>query len=303
MAFLQRHVKRMLAYSVICHVGIMLAGIGFLTSKGLAGAADVLLAHGLLAAGMFLTTGIVIAFFRSVDELQLHGRARGRPWLAALWFAAALGLAGPPYLGVYLGHSLIDDAASAAGRAWAPPLLWMAGAFASAALLRAGARIFLGLGTDADRLLAHEMKERPPARGMRLAILAPVTALPVVLGLAVSIVPGLAQRTEAAAERFRDRAAYASFVLHGSPAVHGPRLAFALEPASLASILYGTGATVLALVLAAWGLYRPELGGSRLLQAPARVLHAAHSGVIGDYVMWLTVGTALVGGIWVVTLR
>ena len=30
MAFLQRHLKRMLAYSVVCHIGIMLAGIGLL---------------------------------------------------------------------------------------------------------------------------------------------------------------------------------------------------------------------------------------------------------------------------------
>jgi multicomponent Na+:H+ antiporter subunit D len=147
------------------------------------------------------------------------------------------------------------------------------------------------------------MKERPPARGTRLTILAPVTALVVVLGLVISVVPGLPQRTEAAAERFRDRAAYASFVLHGSPAVHGPRPAFALEPASLASILYGIGATTLALALAAWGLYRPELGGSRLLLPPARALKAVHSGIIGDYVTWIVVGTALVGGVWAVTLR
>jgi hypothetical protein len=28
-----------------------------------------------------------------------------------------------------------------------------------------------------------------------------------------------------------------------------------------------------------------------------------HSGVIGDYVMWITVGTALVGGVWALLLR
>ena len=138
---------------------------------------------------------------------------------------------------------------------------------------------------------------------MRLSVLAPVTALVVVLGLVVSVVPSLPQRTEAAAERFHDRAAYAGFVLHGVPAVQGPRLAFALEPASLESLLYAAGATVLALALAAWGLYRPELGGSRLLLPPARALKAVHSGIVGDYVMWLTVGTALIGGIWAVTLR
>ena len=60
---------------------------------------------------------------------------------------------------------------------------------------------------------------------------------------------------------------------------------------------------MLALALATWGLYRPELGGSRLFLPPARALKALHSGIVGDYVMWLTVGTALIGGIWAVTLR
>ncbi|MBV8599752.1 MAG: NADH-quinone oxidoreductase subunit D, partial [Actinobacteria bacterium] len=134
MALLQRHLKRMLAYSVICHVGIMLAGIGLLGAKGLAGAADLLLAHGLLTAGMFLATGVCLGVLRSVDELHLHGRGARTRWLAVFWFAGAVGLAGPPYVGTYLGHSLIDDAA--AGRSWAPPLLWIAGALASASLLR-----------------------------------------------------------------------------------------------------------------------------------------------------------------------
>jgi hypothetical protein len=33
------------------------------------------------------------------------------------------------------------------------------------------------------------------------------------------------------------------------------------------------------------------------------VLHGAHSGVIGDYVLYVVVGTALVGGVWGLTLR
>jgi hypothetical protein len=32
-------------------------------------------------------------------------------------------------------------------------------------------------------------------------------------------------------------------------------------------------------------------------------LKAAHSGIFGDYVMWITVGTALLDGVWVVTSR
>jgi multicomponent Na+:H+ antiporter subunit D len=301
MAFLQRHLKRMLAYSVMCHIGIMLAGIGLLVTKGLAGTADLLLAHAFLVAGLFLATGVLLALLQSVDELQLRGKGRRLRWLAVIWFAAALGLAGPPYVGVWAGHALIDEAA--AGRPWVPPLLWIAGALASGSLLRAGARIFLGLGAERDPLLSPEMHERPPGRGTRLAVLAPATAIMVALGVIVSVVPGLTQRTEAAAERFRDRPAYAAFVLHGTPVPHLGRLPVALLPGSLESIVYGVGAVALALALAAFGLLRPQLGGSPLLLTPARALKAVHSGVVGDYVMWLTVGTALVGGIWAVSLK
>ena len=301
MAFLQRHLKRMLAYSVTCHIGIMLAGIGLLVPAGLAGTADLLLAHALLVAGLFLATGVLLALLRSVDELQLYGKGRRVRWLAALWFGAALGLAGPPYVGVWAGHALIDEAAS--GRPWIPPLLWIAGALASASLLRAGVRVFLGRGAERDPLLSPEMREQPPGRGTRLAILAPATAVTVVLGLLVSVVPGLTQRTEEAAARFSDRAAYASLVLRGAAAPHTAPLPFALEPTSLESVLYGIGAVLLAAALAAFGLVRPQLGGIPLLVAPARAVKAVHSGVIGDYVMWLTVGTAAIGGIWAVALR
>ncbi len=40
-----------------------------------------------------------------------------------------------------------------------------------------------------------------------------------------------------------------------------------------------------------------------MLGPPIGLLKTAHSGVIGDYVTWVTVGTALIGGIWAVTLR
>ena len=41
----------------------------------------------------------------------------------------------------------------------------------------------------------------------------------------------------------------------------------------------------------------------RILDPPVTVLKAWHSGVAADYVAWLTVGTALLGGIWALTLR
>ena len=103
--------------------------------------------------------------------------------------------------------------------------------------------------------------------------------------------------------RFSDRAAYASLVLRGAPAPHTAPLPFALEPASLESVLYGIGAVLLAAALAAFGLRRPQLGGIPLLVAPARAVKAVHSGVVGDYVAWLVFGFALLGGLFAFLLR
>jgi multicomponent Na+:H+ antiporter subunit D len=299
MAVLQRHLKRMLAFSVTCHVGIMLAGVGLLSADGLAGAADMLLAHGLLTGGLFLLLGIVLATLRSVDELELHGRGSRR--LGALWLVGALGLVGPPYVGVFGGHSLIDEAASASGRHWVPPLLWLASALAGAALLRAGARVFFGWGPKADPLLSPRIEEEPPEHGTVLVLLVPVAALMIALGLVVSVVPGLQQRTRAGAERFQDRAAYVGQVLHGRPAPRSERPPFSLEAASAGTVSYSVAASLLGLALARLALVRGRRPGA--LRASVAGLKAVHSGVVGDYVMWLTVGTALIGGIWALALR
>jgi multicomponent Na+:H+ antiporter subunit D len=299
MALLQRHLKRMLAYSVICHVGIMLAGVGLLSARGLAGAADMLLAHGLLTAGLFLAVGVLVVRLRSLDELNLHGRAKDMRLLAALWALAALGLAGLPYLGDYLGHAEIDAASSASGRGWLSPLLWLAGALASAALLRAGGRMFFGLGARTDPHLSPEMEAEPPPRGGSVTLVA-VTAAVVVLGSVVSVVPGLPSRSQYSAARFVDRTAYVAHVLDGAALPRAPHLTLSLEPVSTEAILFGLGSSLLALALAGL-LLRREI--PRVLAAPIHVLKGAHSGVVGDYVMWLTVGTALIGGAWALALR
>ena len=41
----------------------------------------------------------------------------------------------------------------------------------------------------------------------------------------------------------------------------------------------------------------------RIVAPPIRVLHALHSGVVGDYVTWVAVGTAVTGAAWALLLR
>lgn len=309
MAFLQRHLKRMLAYSVVCHIGIMLAGIGLLDSSGLAGVELMFLAHALLTAGLFFVTGILHVDHARIDELRLRGKGRGSWAPAAAWFAGTIGLVGTPYVGIYLGHAVIDEGATELGRPWILALLWLGSALAGAALLRAGARIFLGWGDAEDPLLGKALEEEPLERDVFRPLLVAVAVAAVVVGAAISIVPGLGQRAEYAADRFRDRAGYTARVLGDQPMARPQGLSVTIRHTTLESLLYGGGATIFAVGLSLVGLYRrrlPRVVGvtaERTLAPPIHVLRSLHSGVVGDYVTWLVVGTAVVGGVWALLLR
>lgn len=309
MAFLQRHLKRMLAYSTICHSGIMLAGIGLLGSKGLAGVANLVLAHGFLKGGLFLVCGLVLLQLRDIDELRLHGAGRGLSASAVLWAAGSFGLIGVPFVGAFLGHSLVDEGATAAGIEWLQPLLMVAAGVSAAALLRAGARVFLGWGPKDDELLTREPPETPSEQTAFAPLMAAVAAVAIALGLVASVIPGLERRSEAAADRFRDRHAYVQHVLHGRRARPSPRLPYTVSNAPASSWGYGLGSLVVAVAGAAFGLWRRRIPiaaravADRWLGPPVDWLKAAHSGIVGDYLLWIAAGTAVLGGVWALTLR
>jgi multicomponent Na+:H+ antiporter subunit D len=301
MSFLQAHIKRLLAYSTISHAGAMLVGIAMLNSKALAGVAMLVISHGLIKGSLFLCAGIMLVELRSVDELRLRAAGRTQPFLGVLFAAGGVGLIGLPYVGTYIGHAQIDEGTTLGHIEWAQPVLAIAAGIASGAILRAAARVFLGWGGRDDVLLTRQPDEEPPENRSRRSLLLGVTTVMLAVGLVISVVPGLGQRAEYGAERFRERAAYAERVLHGQPMKETARLPFVVEPANGASIGYGFGAGAIALAAAAFGLWRRRLIAA--CPRPVTVFKELHSGVVGDYVMWIVLGTAVIGGVWAVTLR
>ena len=308
MCFLQRHLKRLLAYSTIAHAGLMLAGIALLDPKSLAGAANLVVAHAFLKGALFLVCGIVLRQLRDVDELRLRGRGRETRVTGLLWFAAAFGLVGLPYVGTFAGHALLDDGAIAGRYGWVAPLAMISTGVCSGAMLRAGARMFLGWGPGEDDLLSDEPREKAPPREANVRLMTAVTAVMVVAGLVASVVPGLVQRTENGAQRFADRAAYTARVLNGVPVPLPPHPPGGIMSSSLASIELGVGSLLVALATAAIGLWHGSLpnvvrsGAVALLGRPLAVVRAGHSGIVGDYLLWIVAGTVLVGGVWALTL-
>jgi multicomponent Na+:H+ antiporter subunit D len=293
----QRHLKRLLAFSTIAHMGLFTMGFAVLTPDGLGGTAVYVLGHAGVKSALFLMAGVLLARYRTIDELKLFGAARDQRLTAGLFFLAGLALAGMPPFGTALGKSIAEDAMSTAGYHWGPALFVVVSAATGGAVLRFGARTFLGLGDrpDPEHLAETTPGEEEPDTRLSGSVPLTMRAATIVLlvaGLATGLVPDIGQAAAHAAERLIDGTGYAGQLLAGEPPA--PLLP---EPAA---VWTGTGvwlsvlSTALALVVAAAGLWSGRLRLPQVIAPLMRPLHRLHSGHIGDYVAWMFAGMAVV---------
>jgi multicomponent Na+:H+ antiporter subunit D len=304
----QHHLKRMLAFATISHVGLFLVGIGLLSADGLAGAAVWVVGDGLVKAALFAVVGLLNARFGTVDEAELHGRAREWRALGALFCAGALAVATLPPFGSFLGKTLVEDAALAAGGyAWVPAVMVAVSALTGGALLRVGLRVFFGLGRRAPEDphsagAAEEVEEGEPPESvaaMPALLWGPAVVL-VLASLAWGVLPGLVDAAGRAAARFVDSGAYADAVLHGRAV---PRAASTLHGPTATGYLYAAasvaGAVGVALAALAGVRDRAPRAGVRALEA----LRELHSGRPGDYAAWTAAGVVVLGGLLALAVR
>jgi multicomponent Na+:H+ antiporter subunit D len=332
MALAQIHLKRMLAFVTMSHLGIYLIGVGLLTPLGLAGASLLVIGDGLAKSALFLGVGVVQHQRASVSETKLRGAGRGLAITGVTIVLGALVLADlPPYVSS-AGHALLVDAADQAGLPWLEIVIALCVALSSGAVLRAAGRIWLGWGhgessgpatgtaddpgeESEDRSDTADAEEKPGAKGsaeagkvqdgrersgrVPLTMLLPPLAL-LAIGFGLGLTSGIEEHAATAAAAFSDRAAYAAAVLgtHGGtvPAV-GKVVVTASPAASAGGVLTDLGQVLAALCVAGVALARRAVGLRRALAAGTGWLRRLHSGLVGDQVTWLVAGLALLAAL------
>jgi multicomponent Na+:H+ antiporter subunit D len=309
MAFEQRHLKRMLAFVTVGHSGLILMGLALLDPTGSAGAWVYLIADGMVKAALFACMGILKHRLGRLDEDDIRGRGRRLPYTGAAVAIGGLALAGLPPFGTALGKALMEHAADSAHLWWVPVLFGFTAVVTGGTVLRAAGRVFLGWGPrEAEQTSSEEEegrtgRETRGARGRTPMVMVGAAAILLSGSLAVGLWPDLTAQAEQASARFQDREAYAATVLEGSPLTVGHQTApIAASPGPGIAVASG------ALGLAALALFRRRLpaGLRRAAGAPTRAPLAAlrhvHSGEVQDYVAWLTVGVAALGGAFALAL-
>jgi multicomponent Na+:H+ antiporter subunit D len=297
LCFIQRHLKRLLAFSTISHVGIAATAIALLSPEGLAGASTYLLGHGLIKAALFMGAGILLARCAAIDELELRARGGALPVTGCLFAIAGLSLAGGLPGTMHLGKTMIDGAAREAGYAWLPPVLLAASVLTGAAVLRASGRIFLGWGPSGGEE-AEAPTERESERSDRPVWL---MLLPAAILLCASIglefLPHLERGMGRTARLFVMPDAYAQAVLDGAPWPRPAAPAFVPPTGTFERML----PPLAALGIAGMALFRgrlrplPVAAAGRVIHLLLNPLQTVHSGHVGDYVSWLVFGLAMLG--------
>lgn len=301
MCFAQRHIKRLLAFSTISHVGLLTIGFGLLKAGALAGVVLYVVGHGMIKAALFLVAGILLHRYGRVDELELHGRARELRATSIVFLLGGLGLAAMPGFATFVGESAIMDTARSMGQGWLRAVFFFSAALTAGAVLRVWGRVFRGMGKgkQAQAAGAKNIREERETRGaghnIPAVMFAPAAAL-VLLALMVGLAPGVHRAARTAALLMQDRNAYQARVLENAWI---PVVSAGQEHAPMgAELAWSFAATAAALGLAWLSLSRYWPGKNALTRPLAGAVYrirAIHSGHIGDYVAFLTFGVAAYG--------
>lgn len=172
----QRDFKRMLAYSSVEHMGILVLGIGV---GGLAtyGALLHLLTNGLTKGVLFLSAGNIHRAFGSKLTDDVRGAIRRVPMSGALFLAGFLAITGSPPFGPFISEFTILNGAIGSGK------------FVVAALfLLLLAIVFIGMGSTVLRVTQGTPSTPTSSTGFRES---PRFVIPILLFLGMSLLLGL----------------------------------------------------------------------------------------------------------------
>jgi hydrogenase-4 component F len=162
----QRDFKRMLAYSSVEHMGILVVGVG-IGGAGVFGSLYHLLNNGLTKGVLFLSAANIHRAFASKSTTEVSGALRRVPVSAGLFLAGFFAITGSPPFGPFLSEFTIVSAALTQGH-------WVVGTLFLVLLIV----IFVGMGATVLAVVQGKPPPRFEAEARRESFLtvAPVVA-------------------------------------------------------------------------------------------------------------------------------
>ncbi|GAO09368.1 putative NADH--quinone oxidoreductase subunit N [Streptomyces lydicamycinicus] len=177
-AITQTDIKRLLAYSSIAHAGFILAGVIATSEEGISSVLFYLAAYSFVTLGAFAVVTLVRDAGGEATQLsKWAGLGRRSPLVAAVFAVFLLAFAGIPLTSGFAGKFAVFKAAAQSGAGWLVVVGVLSSAIAAFFYIRVIVLMFF-----------HE----PKADGPTVAVPSPLTTTAIAIGVAVTLVLGLA---------------------------------------------------------------------------------------------------------------
>ncbi len=149
-ALVENDMKRILAYSTISQIGLILIGFTIGNPLAIAGALFYILAHGLAKAGLFLGVGVIDHYTKERDIRKLGGMAKHFPANSFGFFLCALSVMGIPPLGGFFAKVLILFGAIQEQRFFLAIGIGLGAILSMLYIMRLWNAVFMGMPTSAS---------------------------------------------------------------------------------------------------------------------------------------------------------
>jgi hydrogenase-4 component F len=128
----QHDLKRLLAYSSVEHMGIIVLGIGISTPLAIYGALLHIINHAIAKSTLFYLAGVITQEYKTKSIMRIRGLIRTMPLLGTMFMMTVLVITGTPPFSIFVSKFIIIWASFIDGRfiLGASVLLLLAGIFA-----------------------------------------------------------------------------------------------------------------------------------------------------------------------------
>ncbi len=175
-ALAQRDMKKVVAYSSVAHMGIILIGLFSINQQSLSGAVMQMLSHGVVSAGLFLCVGVLQDRVRSKDIDDFGGVAKPMPVFAGMFMLFVMAAVALPGTGDFPGELLVVTGV------WKTSP-WLSAGIATSMVLGAAYMLYLYRRVLFGALVKPELRGLLDLSLREKAMLAPLAVLTLWMGI------------------------------------------------------------------------------------------------------------------------
>ncbi|HEY7163440.1 MAG TPA: NADH-quinone oxidoreductase subunit M [Candidatus Binatia bacterium] len=176
-AMMQADIKKLVAYSSVSHLGLVMLGLFALNLQGLQGSIYQMLNHGLSTGALFLLVGMIYDRRHTRLIEDFGGLWKQVPIFSVLFLVVMFSSIGLPGLNGFIGEFLILLGAFQATPPWTTAFATTGVILGAIYMLWMYRRVIFGPLTNAENQKLHDLN------GRELSLIAPVVALIIVMGL------------------------------------------------------------------------------------------------------------------------